>query len=66
MEGSCVWRPVPDGQWSNGLSATSYHRREGLNMPSKMDWIKMVSGLAIAVVVVACAAQFQQQERALQ
>jgi hypothetical protein len=35
-------------------------------MPSKMDWIKMVSGLAITVVGVACTAQFQQQEEALQ
>jgi hypothetical protein len=35
-------------------------------MPSRMCLTKMVSGLAIAVVVAACAAQFQQQEQALQ
>jgi hypothetical protein len=35
-------------------------------MPSGMYLTKMVSGLAIAVVVAACAAQFKQQEQALQ
>jgi hypothetical protein len=35
-------------------------------MPSRMSLTKMVSALAIAVVIVACAAQFQQQEQALQ
>jgi hypothetical protein len=35
-------------------------------MAGRMYLTKMVSGLAIAVVVVACAAQFQQQEQALQ
>ena len=35
-------------------------------MAGRMYLTKMVSGLAIAVVVVACAAQFKQQEQALQ
>ncbi|MGH8064485.1 MAG: hypothetical protein ACRERE_04460 [Candidatus Entotheonellia bacterium] len=35
-------------------------------MANRMYWTKIVSGLAIAGVVVACAAQFQQQEQALQ
>jgi hypothetical protein len=35
-------------------------------MPSRMSLTKIVSALAIAVVIVACAAQFQQQEQALQ
>jgi hypothetical protein len=35
-------------------------------MPSRMHLTKMVSALAIAVVAVACAAQFKEQEQALQ
>jgi hypothetical protein len=35
-------------------------------MPSRMYLTKMASGLAIAASIVACAAQFQQQEQALQ
>jgi hypothetical protein len=46
--------------------AKSHLERESLNMAGRMYLTKMVSGLAIAVVVVACAAQFQQQEQALQ
>ena len=35
-------------------------------MPSRMYLTKTVSVLAIAVVVIACAAQFKEQEQALQ
>ena len=35
-------------------------------MPSGLNLTKMVSALAIAVVVAACAAQYAQQEQALQ
>jgi hypothetical protein len=41
-------------------------KRESVNMPSKMDWLKMVASLASVGVIVACAAQYQQQEAELQ
>jgi hypothetical protein len=40
--------------------------RESFRMPSRMYLTKTVSVLAIAVVVIACAAQFKEQEQALQ